>query len=866
MDELKVLSWNCNGIEQKIPELTAFVNENKIDIILLGETRISPKRKLTIPNYFTYRTDRPKTTNTPNAGGTAILIRKNISHQHIILQTKMDSTTIQVKLNNKTAQISAAYKSPTAILHASDLDTLTNHNGPFLIAGDLNSKHPSWNSRLANTAGRKLLRHSEVNKYAIAGPDSPTYYPYNKKHQPDVLDIVLLDLQSAQHTLTNHNDLSSDHNPIQINIQGNPLSNYPPIAPKKTRINWTKFKEELSRKTKIERVKTPAEIDSKIEQLTNSIQKEIENASFTIKLKKPKPNLPGEILLEIETKRMLRKMWQNTRDPNTKKLYNSQIKYVKKLLTDHRQAAWDNFTETLNFKNKSLYQLNRRLLNKKPADTPLQTITGLKIHEADEKAELFADTMAGQFTNNPGEDIREVTQAIAEVDRDYATTTDYISPKQIKTIIKKLPTGKAPGHDNISNMALRNLPDNIITQLSYIFTASIRTSYFPTNWKKAIIVMIPKPNKNHSKPENYRPISLLTSISKVFEKIVLVFLKKHIKPRPEQHAFREGHSTITQLVQLLQDIKNNRNNKKTTAAAFLDIEKAFDRVWHQGLIYKLKTNTELPIHIIKLIKSFLTGRTFYIRVANHISTPRHIEAGVPQGSCLSPILYVLYINDLPLTVHSKTAIFADDTMFHSGNRNTNYAILQLQKQLDLAETWMKRWRLKLNIGKTEAILFGALPKQKTKKIKIQNQPIEWKQKIKYLGITIDHNLKMHHHATNAINKAKGVRAALYPVINSRSPIPIKTRLQIYSIYIKPVLLYGSVAWSTHISNSNWTKIEAVQNIALRVITGAQYYISNETLRKSTQLPSLYEAAETAVKIFFHKATMSKSTHIQQLTE
>lgn len=109
MNELKIISWNCNGIENKIPELTAFVKQNKIDIILLGETRLNPKTKISIPNYHIYRTDRPKTPTSPSSGGTAILIRKNITHQHITLPTTVESTTIQLKLKNKITQITAVY-------------------------------------------------------------------------------------------------------------------------------------------------------------------------------------------------------------------------------------------------------------------------------------------------------------------------------------------------------------------------------------------------------------------------------------------------------------------------------------------------------------------------------------------------------------------------------------------------------------------------------------------------------------------------------------------------------------------------------------------------------------------------------------
>jgi len=863
MNEFKIISWNCNGIENKIPELTAFVKQNKIDIILLGETRLNPKNKISIPNYHVYRTDRPKAPTAPSSGGTAILIRKNIIHQHVTLPTTVESTTIQLKLKNKITQITAVYKSPSANLHHNDLNILTKHNGPFIIAGDLNSKHPSWNSFSTNTAGRKLLRHSEINNYIIAAPDSPTYYPYIQTHRPDVLDIILLDLPSIQYTIINHNDLSSDHNPIQLNLNASPISNNPPKTLKKT--NWAKFKTELSH-IKIDRVQTPGEIDNKIENLTTTIRITQENASYTLKPKQIISQLPDEIMLEIITKRQLRKMWQSSRDPGTKRLYNAQIAYVKGLLVEHRQAQWNAFTEALNFKDKSIYQLNRRLLNKKAADTPLQTTTGHKIFEADEKAELFADTMENQFTGNAGIDLQEVNEIVTKINLDQTTSSIYINPKQVLDIINKLPNGKSPGFDSISNTALKNLPNNIITQIAHIFTACLRISYFPKIWKKATIVMIPKPGKNHSIPGNHRPISLLSTISKVFEKIILRTLRTYIKPRVEQHAFREGHSTTTQLFHLFKEIKNNEKQKKYTAATFLDMEKAFDRVWHDGLIYKLKTNTELPIDIIKLIKSFLSDRSFQVRVVDQQSTTRQIQAGVPQGSCLSPLLYIHYVNDLPLLDKIQTSIFADDTMFHTAHQNRNYAICQLQRQMDQTMIWIDKWRLKLNIDKTEAIIFGSKRKKHLRQIKIQNQAVKWKNQIKYLGVTMDSKLTMNGHIKTTTQKAKGVRASLYPILNRNSPIPLRTRIQLYTIYIKPILLYASVVWAPQLSQSNWQKLESVQNIALRTITGAHYLTTNVAIRQSADILSIMETIQLATAVFLHRASVSRFHHIRALTQ
>jgi len=272
MNILLILSWNCNGIETKLPELATFIKNHKIDIILLGETRLSIKHQLSLPNFYTYRTDRTSAPRKPTTGDTAILVRRNIVHQHINIKSLIGSTTIKFKLNNNIVQISAVYKSPRDKLQHQDLNVLTNHNGPFIIAGNLNAKHTVWNSRRTNTAGTILLHHMESTDL-YAAPDSPTYYSFNAVHQPDVLVILLLNLQPQKYSFNNISDLSSDHNPIILSICDSPVTNSSPRS--RTKTNWKKFTLEMARITQIPYISTKTDIDREIEKITTNIQQAI---------------------------------------------------------------------------------------------------------------------------------------------------------------------------------------------------------------------------------------------------------------------------------------------------------------------------------------------------------------------------------------------------------------------------------------------------------------------------------------------------------------------------------------------------------------------------------------------------------------
>ncbi|GBP42181.1 RNA-directed DNA polymerase from mobile element jockey [Eumeta japonica] len=176
--------------------------------------------------------------------------------------------------------------------------------------------------------------------------------------------------------------------------------------------------------------------------------------------------------------------------------------------------------------------------------------------------------------------------------------------------------------------------------MNRVFNGILRTGHFPEEWKRGKIITLPKAGKDPRKPENIRPITLLSHVAKTFERALLTKLRLFLTPRQEQYGFREGHSTTLQLIRVLHYLASERNCERYTVAVLLDMEKAFDRVWHDGLIYKLM-DTSLPPALTKVVANFLQRRSFCVAVDDVLSAPRPIRAGVPQSSCLSPELYAV---------------------------------------------------------------------------------------------------------------------------------------------------------------------------------------------------------------------------------
>lgn len=860
---LKIIHWNANGITNKLNELHSLVNHQNIDIILLNETHLKPSLNLKIPNYHTYRTDLPPIRGSPAHGGTAILVHRRIIHKPTALRTELQSTSIIIKLNNIEILISSVYKPPNLTLDPIDLDTLTQTSDWSISAGDLNSKHPLWNSRTTNSSGSTLFNHIQRSDYSVLAPTTPTYYPYAHKFRPDVLDIALVKVPLPI-LVTNLNALSSDHNPILLEIYGTPIT---PLPPSPSRIiNWNKYVDTLTLSPI--NVNPPVnnipQIDSAIDLFTNTINTAILNSSH-IPLKRKNPNtLPDEIINEIRQKNRLRRVWQSTRDPTTKRLLNNKINFIRAIIATHKQDEWDKFLDSLDHKDGSIYKISKSLLHKSPATHPLLGPNGL-VFSPHDKAELLADSMAHQFTLNPGPDLPEVSLASHKLSSEPVTTKYFTSPGTIFKIISKLPKKRAPGEDLITNSALRFLPKNMILTLCKILNGCLRICYFPNSWKRASIIGIPKPGKDPTLPASYRPIALLSSISKILEKIILRDLQTQIRDKiiPEQAAFRREHSTTQQLVKLVDLLTSNINSHICTATVFLDIEKAFDRVWHEGLLYKM-TKMNISPNITKIIQSFLQNRTFSAKIDGAKSSPRSILAGVPQGSCLAPTLYLIYTNDIPTLHQVQVSLFADDTMFLTSNTNPKMARFRLQKQIYLASSWFRKWRLTINSSKTVAVLFSHSRQNTLPKLSLNDSSLPWATHVKYLGVTLSRTLNFSLHISNTIKKAVRNRGMLYPLLNRNSPIPARTRINLFKMYVLPILTYAGASWAPLISNTQWKKIEAVQTTAVRIILGLPTYVRNQYTLSTAGLISIKENIHNQSSALFHRNAHSTFNHIKNL--
>ena len=288
-------------------------------------------------------------------------------------------------------------------------------------------------------------------------------------------------------------------------------------------------------------------------------------------------------------------------------------------------------------------------------------------------------------------------------------------------LIYRLNPRKASGHDQMSNKAIKELPVKGIALISSIFNAILRLEYYPKTWKTSLITLILKPGKPIHETSSYCPISLLPTMSKLFEKLLtnrLLPLLEDLKTLPDhQFGFRKQHSAIEQIHRITHNISQTLEKKKYCSAVFLDIQQAFDKVWHDGLLYKLKKI--LPHTYYSILKFYLTKRQFMIKYLDAITRIFPIEAAIPQDSVLGPLLLSIYTADLPISTEITIATFANDTALLASYANPIIASSTLQRGLDSMEKWFHKWGFKINEKKSTHVTF-TLRKQTCPQVSISN--------------------------------------------------------------------------------------------------------------------------------------------------
>ena len=502
---------------------------------------------------------------------------------------------------------------------------------------------------------------------------------------------------------------------------------------------------------------------------------------------------------------------------------------------------------------KETWKTINQLVNKRSKTTE---ILSLKDGEHTiSKPQDIAETM-NKFFCNVGKDLSEnipnkenplLNGDYGERETDSTFPFKPITTDEVKKACSKIKNSNGSGTDRISSHFIKVGIEILAPSLAQLFTMSLSVGCFPDNWKTACVAPIFKQGSKDDR-SNYRPISVLPVVPRLFEKLVYNqlydYLDKNKMIFTDQSGFRALHSVLTSLLKCTNDWYLNIDKGKYTAVVYIDLKKAFDTVDHDILLRKLNF-CGLKGKELSWFRSYLTDRRQCCKVNGRISATDSITCGVPQGSCLGPLLFLVYINDLPSCLkNSLVSMHADDTSIYYASESVSEINQAVNADLEALKGWLEGNKLSLNVAKTDAMIIGSNGKLRkidsvdsTKpQFKIGSEDIKLVKEVKYLGVQVDHQLKWTSQLALTTNKiSRGIGMLRY----AKQYLPLSTVKTMYKSLVEPYFRYCCPVWG----NAGVTvieKLQKLQNRAAKLVTNSPFDATALPVIRALQWPTVRE--------------------------
>lgn len=822
----------------------------KIDILAINETKLDPSvsnNEINIPGFEVVRKDRNR--NGRYGGGVCIYIRNNLNFNMVkdLCDDRLEMITIEITLpHSRSFLISTWYRPPNSPIEIFQgfeeiIDKIDQSNLEYYLLGDMNcdmlsDSHPSvCLNNILDLYGLKQLI------------TEPTRITQNTK---TLIDLCITNTPEKVTCSGVRHVSISDHSLVfmcrksRYNRQNSRIIEIRSFK----KFNESKFLEDLSQMP-WEKINTENDVNKMWQQWREMFMSCV-NAHAPIRHKRIGKQKPSWLTSEIR---------QQLRNRDYLK---------KKAMSSDSNSAWSQYKKARNQTNNALKRAKREYFTQNLAKCKkdqrktwnlLNELTSRKANKTTIVNELKYNDKTIASSNEIANTFNEYfTEIGATLARSIPATSirpeSYLEPTNkrfslesptidiVLNLLQNLNERKAIGLDKIPNRLLKMAANVIAPSLTMIFSQSIAYSTFPEEWKLAKVTPIYKKGGKKD-PSNYRPISVIPAISKIFEKIVYDqlynYLDKYEILTVNQSGFRNLHSTMTALIEATNKWSLDLDQGRFNGIVFIDLQKAFDTIDHAILITKLKFYG-IDSKSLGWFSSYLSHRSQQCSINGALSSPCEVSHGIPQGSNLGPLLFLIYINDLPNCLSVATPrMFADDTSISVASESTSELESTLNLELEKIHDWLTANRLSLNVTKTEVMVMASRQKLTAHgdlsiNVHINNQNIKQVENAKTLGVTIDKNLNWSAHIQELVKK---VSSAISILKRSRPYITKQTAIQVYDALILPHLDYCSEVWDG-LGVTLIDRLQKLQNRAARTITSSNYDIRSKDILENLNWKTL----------------------------
>ena len=744
---------------------------NVFDLIVLTETWFDdevPDENLRLHNYTVIRCDRDaEATAKSRGGGVLVALNKSINSYRIVKQISLEFERLDLEItkNNCKLYLSVSYfpQLKSAVSYdefvTNVMNTINQRNySNFLILGDFNLPGYNWvdlnySKQLCGHHNSNIIRDGASTLYSLIKNFQLKQINTYVNNSNNTLDLFLCNNSHSVQSVQTNDPLSiiDEHHSAQIieyqvlavnNKNNNKFiynylkGNYKEISNILQNINWSYINN------------TNSHVNDFLNELYNILYAAIE--LHVPKYKLFNSNFPNyfsnELKLTIFKKRLFHYLFKEYNLP----IYYDKFNELRRTCKILQNSDYDKMINDISIKSKNDPKKFWKFINGNQYNYPKEFSYKTIISNSDNiTVNLFAD----QFSN-----VYKTTQ-LSNYNLDHILYSQQledieITTKDILNAMKSINISVSHGPDKINSLLISNCINELLNPLCILFNNIILNQMYPDELKKCYIIPVYKSGCN-SEISNYRPISLINVISKIFEKIIFTKISTHLYKYiiNEQHGGVPGKSTLTNLVSFNEFVSDSFSNNLDVQAIYLDISKAFDSVNHCLLLHKLSFYG-IGTKLINLFKSYLCNRQLIVKFNDCLSESFIMPSGIPQGSTLATLLFILYINDIKSSItHSKFLLFIDDLKIFIDLKD-NFSLLHIQDDLNKVTLWAKKNDLDFNPLKCLTMLFSKSFSVNTNQIKISDCILSTPNTVKDLGILYQCNFKFNQHIDSIILKAK----------------------------------------------------------------------------------------------------------------
>jgi len=782
------------------------------------------------------------------------LIRDGLSYVRLPNPTSLEALIIQVNFQSKTVTIVNTYHAPNKTVNDDQYRLLfQTFNRDAIILGDLNAYSTVFGALTTDNRGKLLEELMDEHSMVALNTGAGTYV--RRTGVVSHLDISMANYNIARvaNWSVSNDTLGSDHLPVIIKL------NEPAIVEEVAIPQWSYSRADWDNYKAACRSLLTSDIidDDVVASRDRVVTAIIEAAESSIPVTKPTVNplrksVPfwtDECTQAVRRRNKAKNKMQRTRDLDDQQMYYRLRGVAQYTIKEAEKQYWRDYCSTLD-KTSNMSQVWGTVKKMSGARSrpsiPAIVDGGVVYNSNKEKAALFAkkfaavssdDNLPASFLAHRTEferaqDLTTAQQSAptnnTQAEAPPGECDDINAPFEIYELtdaLRKCKSNSSPGDDRISYVLLKQIPRNCQIVLLQFFNKIWRHGILPPDWKRSIVIPLLKADRSAFDVASYRPIALTSTLCKVMERMAANRLRWWLESNQRlnkfQAGFRQRRSTIDQIIRLADDAHKAVNNKQYTLAVMLDLEKAFDLVWHRGLIFKMR-KMGLNGNILNFVTDFLSNRSIRVRVGAAVSNSYELQNGTPQGSVISPLLFLLMVDDIEEPENgAKLSLFADDSAVWKSGSNVAAMTRDIQRYLDRLTTFFERWGFKLSASKTVAIVFTRNQHFRPDDVQltIGGCRIKVENTVRFLGVIFDKAVTWTPHIDQVVARCNKRLNLLKVMAGTRWGASKDVLLLVYKALIRSLIDYGSIAYDTA-SHTAKAKLESIQYKALKICCGA----------------------------------------------